>query len=469
MAVTAGSMAFILTNDKRIAYEARRQAYMTDNTPIQQITHQALNGDIQSQRSDTRSFGTASAVSLQNAAESDSLRRSTLSTSIETWHSAINTSEPFVMTVDNRAGSPPPQASVFVERGYLDSEIPSDLASLDQLHGRFPWLPNSHMVRPKDEILAQKRAYMEVVHRSYRDIGDRVLQDIFGYDCAPNDDGILQALVPYQDVPQIRLARHKFPYDIPAGTNHSVLWFTAEGSSLFSKDITEHVRREIRQAIVDERFDSSTGSAARMPSSFEFCWYENPRMTVPQVYHVQVFWRLKPTTSTRSTMMENNGNKILSKNMSRSIVANSALPEAHQRTTAQETSGRREGRDGSNANRRTIANGGLVVQREANGMPVVRDASGESERLQSGLDMSRRPQTALQHGSRPQPAVRAGSISSVTRPVHESSQEVSVEEFAANRAYAEAHIEERELYSTQNRVRARVGRVPRRLSSAESV
>lgn len=25
---------------------------------------------------------------------------------------------------------------------------------------------------------------------------------------------------------------------------------------------------------------------------FEFAWYENPKMTIPGVYHVQVFWHL---------------------------------------------------------------------------------------------------------------------------------------------------------------------------------
>ena len=26
--------------------------------------------------------------------------------------------------------------------------------------------------------------------------------------------------------------------------------------------------------------------------NFEFVWYENPKMSVPEVYHVQVFWHL---------------------------------------------------------------------------------------------------------------------------------------------------------------------------------
>lgn len=28
--------------------------------------------------------------------------------------------------------------------------------------------------------------------------------------------------------------------------------------------------------------------------NFEFVWYLNPKMTIPDVYHVQVFWHLRP-------------------------------------------------------------------------------------------------------------------------------------------------------------------------------
>jgi hypothetical protein len=43
-----------------------------------------------------------------------------------------------------------------------------------------------------------------------------------------------------------------------------------------STDIAEGI-----QLLIGERHD------------FEFVWYENPKMTVPDLYHVQVFWRKK--------------------------------------------------------------------------------------------------------------------------------------------------------------------------------
>ena len=31
-------------------------------------------------------------------------------------------------------------------------------------------------------------------------------------------------------------------------------------------------------------------------ASFQFGWYENPKMTVPGIYHVQVFWASTSTS-----------------------------------------------------------------------------------------------------------------------------------------------------------------------------
>ena len=40
-----------------------------------------------------------------------------------------------------------------------------------------------------------------------------------------------------------------------------------------------HICAEIT-AIVDPKYRDT----------FQFAWYENPKMTVPGIYHVQVFW-----------------------------------------------------------------------------------------------------------------------------------------------------------------------------------
>jgi hypothetical protein len=76
-----------------------------------------------------------------------------------------------------------------------------------------------------------------------------------------------------------RFERNHFRYDLPEGTRHFVMWYT-----YWPPDITEpEVNEDINHALMT-RLGKNT--------EFEFIWYENPKMTIPGIYHVQVFWRI---------------------------------------------------------------------------------------------------------------------------------------------------------------------------------
>lgn len=63
------------------------------------------------------------------------------------------------------------------------------------------------------------------------------------------------------------------------GTRHFVMWYT-----YWPPEITEEeINQDIANAIV-KRLG---------PCEYEFVWYENPKMTIPGIYHVQVFWRVR--------------------------------------------------------------------------------------------------------------------------------------------------------------------------------
>lgn len=189
---------------------------------------------------------------------------------------------------DTRQGEPPLSAADLIRRGRLDCEIPSDLESMDRLSMHFPWLPNSACIRPTDTIQSKKKNYMQLVGREYRSIGDRVLEDIFHYQTSIVD-GRQVALSPDVIQHQRALRPHKFPYNVREGTNHAVLWFyPTVASQLRADTITRYVREEL--AISP---DVPAGTEV------EFVWYENPKMTVPQIYHVQVFWRIKHNAAQR--------------------------------------------------------------------------------------------------------------------------------------------------------------------------
>ena len=66
---------------------------------------------------------------------------------------------------------------------------------------------------------------------------------------------------------------NKFPYDVPEGTHHYVLWFPQQ------------------ERVDDDLVTSACGRAVFERGGADFAWYINPKMTFPHIYHVQVFWR----------------------------------------------------------------------------------------------------------------------------------------------------------------------------------
>ena len=69
---------------------------------------------------------------------------------------------------------------------------------------------------------------------------------------------------------------NKFHYDdLPEGTHHWVMWYKKKpDESTINKDIEDALKEELN-----------------LSDDYDFVWYENPRMSMPQLYHLQVFWK----------------------------------------------------------------------------------------------------------------------------------------------------------------------------------
>lgn len=168
-------------------------------------------------------------------------------------------------------------------------KISSDVAVLDKLQPLYKWLPNSLTVRPSEAGKAAKRARLQLVEQTYSSFPDYILCSIYGRasGLASDGSGRLRAL----DVSlspssssalgdaEMRFLPNEFPYAIDASVgHHSVLWYACVAKH---KD-DEAISRDIYDLL----------AAAHGPEAFDFAWYENPKMTVPEFYHVQVFWTL---------------------------------------------------------------------------------------------------------------------------------------------------------------------------------
>ena len=59
-------------------------------------------------------------------------------------------------------------------------------------------------------------------------------------------------------------------------TFHYIMWYTCDVESLSEEEITKDIKNNIYNIINSD--------------DYSFVWYENPKMTIKDIYHVQVFW-----------------------------------------------------------------------------------------------------------------------------------------------------------------------------------
>ena len=177
--------------------------------------------------------------------------------------------------------------------------IDPSLSSLDAAHAtNGGWTPSSAQVRPSPATKARKASVMAAVLENYSTPADYVLNLLFEsiWPIAQQDTahtahtGKLSvtsraaasaAASAAAAASPPRLVRNEFPYDVHPDTRHYILWYAVaeRPHSLGDADISATIDRLL--------------SAIAVNGQFEAVWYENPNMTVPGVFHVQVFWRPK--------------------------------------------------------------------------------------------------------------------------------------------------------------------------------
>ena len=54
------------------------------------------------------------------------------------------------------------------------------------------------------------------------------------------------------------------------------MWYTCSKDELTDEEITKDIKNSISSFLKSDKFS--------------FVWYENPKMTIEDIYHVQVFW-----------------------------------------------------------------------------------------------------------------------------------------------------------------------------------
>jgi hypothetical protein len=185
----------------------------------------------------------------------------------------------------------------------IRQKISSSLDSMQELHLIYGWIPGSENIRPNDDMKEKKKNYITNMLTRYVSLQDFVLHRFFGLKPIVQGDWTNSRLhVPDTEISlarinrtnnsnhhEFRLVPNLFSYQVPAGTNHYVIWFLLNGNE--SIDPTTH------SPLTDDEITSGIDEALRQllgPTNdkFSFVWYLNPKQTIVSdvLYHVQVFW-----------------------------------------------------------------------------------------------------------------------------------------------------------------------------------
>jgi hypothetical protein len=151
----------------------------------------------------------------------------------------------------------------------MRSQISSDIHILNNLNDTFKWIPNEYEIRPNFQTLSKKYDFMDMISVEWNSLNDCLLHLVFG-----NDYFIYQGkkFALDNNISSKRsfvLQKSMFPYRQIENGFHYVLWFSSN----------EPVSNNVVQDILESEINTS----------INFAWYINPKPSVLDFWHVQVF------------------------------------------------------------------------------------------------------------------------------------------------------------------------------------
>ena len=145
----------------------------------------------------------------------------------------------------------------------------------------YKWIPNAETCRPSPIVKLMKDKTIREINSKWKTLEDFVLHRIFDRPYSVDEAGKLFVRNHYFP-PCFKLFReNEFPYNIPEG-HHWVMWYGSEQQPCTNETITQDI---------DQSISSRINSELEM---YDFAWYLNPKLTIPHLFHVHVFWKTWP-------------------------------------------------------------------------------------------------------------------------------------------------------------------------------
>jgi len=157
----------------------------------------------------------------------------------------------------------------------LNFRIHPDAEVMNSYNKLYPWVPNENQIRPTGMNILLKGQLMDKIKEEYNSTRDYILIDIFKYQYMKNKEQ------KYQVINDDNIKLHKFQvnlfkYDLHPQTFHYQMWYTCDKNELIDKEINKDIYNSVYNIIKCDKF--------------KFVWYENPKMSIDDIYHIQVFW-----------------------------------------------------------------------------------------------------------------------------------------------------------------------------------
>ena len=156
----------------------------------------------------------------------------------------------------------------------LYGKISSDILDLSVLHESYAWIPGENDIRPSSDTLVLKRSRLAMIESEWASFCDYIRVTVFGLLKTKDSSGRYVSIGDDSNIPSHTrvFAPNEFPYNVP---KHWVLWYGPNNVIRDDDEITAHIREAL--------------SMHPTLKDRQFAWYVNPKMTVPEYFHVQVF------------------------------------------------------------------------------------------------------------------------------------------------------------------------------------
>ncbi len=127
---------------------------------------------------------------------------------------------------------------------------------------------------------------MEEITNEWTSLNDFIYATVFGLEFKVGADNRKEVIDQRSADGKKAFVPNIFPYQIDQGY-HFVSWYANNQQPPITDDM---INIDIQDAIRSLLQGSATDYSSSTTQVFDYCWYENPKQSIPGIYHLQVFW-----------------------------------------------------------------------------------------------------------------------------------------------------------------------------------